>query len=261
LKFQKKLRRVLRKTLRRPWILFGNKGYIFVLSHMRSRSTLLSHILGSHPSIAGYAESRYSYYNFIDLLLLRHKIYELGEKSPVGRLALDKLLHDSLTISPDVAEDPKIKKIFLLRSPAETVKSIIHMGTTLQKVAWHTDQAAVFRYYNTRLNTLTQYACHPFSPGFFIHSADLIERTESVLESLSAWLELKDSLQSSYSIFKYTGSRKHGDPFANIKTGKILTEQSDYSSIVLDKNLLDEANYNFALACETMRKHCATTSC
>jgi hypothetical protein len=246
LKLLKRWRRVVIKTIRRPWILC-------------SRSTLLSHILGSHSHVAGYAETHKSYSNSIDLLLLRHKIYELGQKSPVGRLALDKLLHDSLKLSPAMTGDPAVKKIFLLRPPEETVKSIIHMGIKLQKVRWHTDQAAVFHYYNTRLNTLTQYACHPSSRGFFIHSNDLVEHTDRVLESLSSWLGLKDRLQSSYSIFKYTGLRKYGDPFDNIKTGKILTEKSDYSSIELCKYFLDEANKNFTAACKTIKKCCETT--
>jgi len=258
LKPRKKLKRVLRKSLCRPWILWGGKHYVFILSHMRSRSTLLSHILGSHPRISGYAEMHNSYQNAIDLLWLRHQLYERGEKTPVGRWALDKILHDSQIISPAICDNPDVRKIFLLRNPAETVKSIIHMGNKLQNVPWHMDQVEVFTYYNNRLRTLVGYVERAGNPGFFIESGDLVKRSSDVLEGLSDWLGLKEKLRSTYATFKYTGVEKHGDPFANIKSGKILAEKSDYSDIVLDEQLLARAGETYAASCELMRKRCIT---
>jgi len=258
LKIRKKTRRVVRKTLMRPWIMYGRQDYVFILSHMRSRSTLLSHILGSHPELCGYAEMHNSYIDHIDLLWLRHQLYERGEKSPVGRLALDKILHDSLILSPKVYDNVKVKKIFLLRDPAETVKSILNMGRKLQNVPWHMDQKQVFSYYNERLKTLVSYAKETMNPGFFIDSEDLVKHSGRVLKELSQWLGLKETLRENYATFKYTGVEKHGDPFANIKTGKIVKQKSDYSEIVLEEELLREAARNFETTRKLLHKYCIT---
>jgi hypothetical protein len=258
MKYRKKLKKLVCKSLRHPWVLWGRKEYVFILSHMRSRSTLLSHILGSHPRICGYAEMHQSYETPVDLLWLRHQLQQRGEKSPVGRFALDKMLHDAQILSPSICDHPHIKKIFLLRPPAEAVKSIIHMGHTLKNVAWHTDPVAVFSYYNQRLQTLGNYAKRTKIPGFFIESGDMIQRPGRLLEALSAWLDLEAKLQSTYSTFRYTGQEKHGDPSANIKAGKILSQKSDYTTIVLDENLLSAAHENYLSTCETMQRHCVT---
>jgi hypothetical protein len=41
---------------RRPGVFLGSRAYVLVLSHMRSFSSMLCHVLGSHEEIAGYAE-------------------------------------------------------------------------------------------------------------------------------------------------------------------------------------------------------------
>ena len=65
--------RNLRLLLRHPSVYLGRREYVIVLSHMRSYSTLLAHLLGSHPEIAGYAEMHTSYAQRRDLLRLRRK--------------------------------------------------------------------------------------------------------------------------------------------------------------------------------------------
>ena len=45
-----------RVVLAHPSVL-KRRNYIFLLSHVRGYTTLLSHILGSHREISGYAET------------------------------------------------------------------------------------------------------------------------------------------------------------------------------------------------------------
>jgi hypothetical protein len=54
---------------------FSRTQYLFVISHMRSRSSLLSHILGSHPQVIGYSELHQSYQRWSDLLWRRTLAY------------------------------------------------------------------------------------------------------------------------------------------------------------------------------------------
>ena len=58
-------------------------GYLFVVGHMRSYSSLLAHILGSHPRIVGYAEMHQKYRNVLDLLELTRKVERTCDKSGV----------------------------------------------------------------------------------------------------------------------------------------------------------------------------------
>ena len=67
-----------------------SRRYLFVLSHMRSFSSLLCHILGSHPEIAGYAEAHQAYAGRADLLQLTRKVESTLEGAVAGRYVLDK---------------------------------------------------------------------------------------------------------------------------------------------------------------------------
>jgi hypothetical protein len=48
--------------------LLAPRKSLFVLGHMRSYSSLLCHILGSHPQIDGYCETHIKYRTRFDLL-------------------------------------------------------------------------------------------------------------------------------------------------------------------------------------------------
>src|SRR6056297_3250288 len=87
-----KLKKLSLLLLKNPHILFNNKEYIFILSHIRSRSTLLSHILGSNPSISGYSESHNSYSNWKDFARMRIRIYHANTNKSNPKFFLDKLL-------------------------------------------------------------------------------------------------------------------------------------------------------------------------
>jgi hypothetical protein len=64
---------------------------LFLLGHMRSYSSVLSHILGSHPQISGYCETHTKYRTWVDLWKLRWRVRKLtGEALRSGRV-LDAL--------------------------------------------------------------------------------------------------------------------------------------------------------------------------
>lgn len=91
-----------RILVRRPSVFLGSRRYILVLSHMRSYSSLLCHILGSHPQIAGYAEMHQGSRGRLDLLRLRARACRsLGGKLD-GEFVLDKVLHNEYSISDSI---------------------------------------------------------------------------------------------------------------------------------------------------------------
>src|SRR5690606_30087767 len=87
----RKVERLVSKARRGLEALKG-KRYILVLSHMRSYSSLLCHILNSNPEVAGYVETHSSYASRADLWRLKRRVF-LGTDAEVGgRYVLDKIL-------------------------------------------------------------------------------------------------------------------------------------------------------------------------
>jgi hypothetical protein len=69
-----KLKRLLPTFFSNPEVFFGKKDYIFIISHMRSYSSLLSHVLSSNHDICGYLEMHQSYSGWLDFVKLRFKV-------------------------------------------------------------------------------------------------------------------------------------------------------------------------------------------
>ncbi len=97
---------------------------------MRSYSSVLSHVLGSHPEVDGYCETHLRYRFSLDFLRLQWRVRRLTGEPLSGRFVLDKVLHD-YPLVPSVLERPKARVIVLLRKPDDVLQSIVHMGTHL----------------------------------------------------------------------------------------------------------------------------------
>jgi len=117
---------------------------------VRSYSSVLSHILGSHPQINGYCETHTKYRTYFDLWKLRRRVRKLTGEPLNGDYLLDKVLHD-YPMARSILDSGRTRAIVLVRRPRETVRSIIEMGLTHSPVAWHRDFELVARYYETRL--------------------------------------------------------------------------------------------------------------
>src|SRR5688572_27511814 len=70
------------------------RSLLLVLSHMRSYSSVLSHVLGSHPEIDGYCETHIRYRLSLDVHRLGWKVRALTGEPLSGRFVLDKVLHN-----------------------------------------------------------------------------------------------------------------------------------------------------------------------
>src|SRR5262245_46936759 len=57
-----------------PQALWAPARHVLIVSHMRSNTTVLSYILGSHPQIAGAAEIHQRYRGPLDLAKLRCRL-------------------------------------------------------------------------------------------------------------------------------------------------------------------------------------------
>lgn len=209
-----------------PQVLFYNGNYVFIISHMRSRSSLLSHILGSNEEIVGYREFHQSYNNMQDLKRLRMKILFDTKETFSARYVLDKILNNNCELSDEILHMNNIKFIFLLREPTETLKSTIDLGD-LTGIDWYKDVEQVKDYYIKRLDVMKKYVDIVYNRSFFIDSNDIVENTEEVLNDVSEWLMLDKKLDQNYSTFESTGKKNGaGDPSENISAGTIIKTES-----------------------------------
>ena len=248
--------KLLVTLLTNPEIFYSKKDYIFIFSHMRSYSSLLSHILGSNKDISGYAEIHQSYINWIDFLMLRYNVYQINGRSLKGRFVLDKILHNNCTVSENILRRKNINFIFMLREPESTIKSIINMFTKSQ-ARWLKDLNSVFDYYKERLTVLEFYSKIVGKRGLFIDAEYLFIKTEEILYFLYEWLELNEKLTPKYSIFEKTGIQHYGDTSKNIMSGKIVGKTS-YDYIDIPEKKLIEIKENYLNCKDILIKNCTS---
>jgi hypothetical protein len=214
--------------LKNPECIFCNSNkHLILLSHMRSRSSVLSHILGSSPSIVGYRELHLPYRKYIDLLRVKIELKESTGESICNQFLYDKLLHDWCEINEKYLHQANFKFIILLREPESTIKSILHMSNKIGVKNFESADLAC-NYYVSRMNYLASYSHKIRGRYFLIESDDLIDDDAMVLSELSSWLNLDKPLSKEYKIFEKTGQIGAGDPLENIQKGTLVrTKPSD----------------------------------
>jgi hypothetical protein len=210
---------------------------LFILSHMRSYSSLLAHVLGSHPEIDGYCETHLRYHSPFDVLRLQWRVRKLTGEPLNGRYVLDKILHN-YAISARILENPRTRAVLLLRDPGDVVQSILHMGTHLDRVERNTNLEQVTNYYVSRLQRLADLARQLGRRAAFVESEALLNHTDAALEFLRDYLELNDPLQRRYRSFAKTGKPGYGDPSPAIRSGEITRQKEKHARFAVPASLI-----------------------
>lgn len=226
--------------------------YLFLLSHMRSRSSVLAHVLGSNPDICGYGELHLPYTSRKSLINMRILLTRDLQVRLKDKYLLDKILHN-YDFTSKIWKIAKPKAIFLLRKPESTLRSIINLGYISKETAYRDPQVAL-DYYCSRLKNLEQYAQFVRGNYFFIESDDLVEDADRVLKNLSTWLDLDQPLNKNYSLFENTGTVGYGDPSSNIKSGTIKSTKS-HLDITINTEILQIAEDAYQKCYSTLSKY------
>jgi len=200
------------------------RRFLLVLGHMRSYSTLLAHVLGSHPEIDGYSELHRPYQVRLDLHEMTRHIEEATGERRRGRYALDKLLHDRLALDPVVLARPELRAVILVRRPESAIASIVRMTRSKATHMAEVDPRAAAAYYAERLRSLDRYGAALGPRGAFVEAERLIDDTDAVLSRLTRWLELDSPLSPSYRLFPRSGAVGYGDPSPRILAGTVLRD-------------------------------------
>lgn len=206
---------------------------IFLLSHMRSYSSLFGHILGSHSQINGYYESHQHYFSWKSYLKQRLTYIKNNELSQSHRYMFDKLLHDELIVDKNVLNNPNNKFIIMIREPEPSIKSIIKMaeGRNFDSPLKHIKNAT--NYYFTRLENLVNYSNILKNKFLFIDSEMLKINSDFTLQVITDYLSLKTDLKPDFQTFKHTTEEKFGDTSGNLNKGFIINSKSDDSNLTL----------------------------
>ena len=229
---------------------------LFLLGHMRSYSSVLSHILGSHPQVSGYCETHTKYRTYFDLWKLRWRVRKLTREPLRGDYVLDKVLHD-YPMCRSVLNSHRTRGIILIRRPRETVRSIIEMGLTHSPVAWHRDFELVAGYYETRLAGLLRLTQALRGRVVFIEAEALMSNTRAVLDQLGAFLQLKSPLPTEYRHFAHTGEAGFGDPSKAIAAGKVtVMPRVGRTTVSLPRTLTHRLQVAHDFWCAAIRQTC-----
>jgi hypothetical protein len=186
----------------------GEAGFarrnLFLLGHLRSYSSVLSHILGAHPQVNGYCETHTKYHTRFDLWRLHRRVRKLTGGTLKGDYVFDKILHE-YPMAGSILSSRRTRAIVLIRRPRETVRSIIEMGLIDSPVPWHRDFEQVARYYETRLAGLLRLTEALRGRVVFLEAEALLANTQHVLEQLGVFLELQSPLQTEQDCFAHSG--------------------------------------------------------
>jgi hypothetical protein len=232
------------------------RRYLFVFGHMRSYSSVLCHILGSHPQVSGYCETHVKYRTRLDLLRLRSRVVKLTGEPLRGRYVLDKVLHN-YPFASSILRSRHTFGVMLVRRPTPTIQSIINMGLHYSIIPWHRDLDAVVRYYEERLAGLVRLAEQLQGRVLFIEAESLLSRTTEVLQSISGLLELNEPLQADYKRFAHTGERGFGDPSEVISTGRINTAVRQHRTpVMLPPTVTARLETAYAACTASLRDRC-----
>ena len=227
---------------------------VLLFAHMRSGSTLLHHLLISHPEIIGRGERNEVFAGSRDLDRLKLDVYlHRCQFFRVHRFVADQINHNRFLKSEALLNHPHVRTIFLIREPQASVASMVRVlgryyGTNVEQAT---------EYYADRLKTLIRYAgqIQDRWRAFFLTYSDWVLNTEATLCGLQSFLGLSTRLTEEYRLFDFTGAR--GDPSPHIMSGRVSHQRAGYQ-IDLDRKVLEqllEVYHNCQVA---MRSACSS---
>jgi len=195
---------------------------IWLLGHMRSGSTLLMHLLSSHPEILGAGERNATYSTSDDLhRLVVDAAYQRREFFRRYGYVVDQINHSRFLASEELLDHPRLYRIFLVREPTASLAS---MNETFGPL-YDTSPGELVEYYLERLPALERDARQASnrSRSLFLTYEELVGRPAETLSCLAAFLDLRSPLSERYELFDFTG--KKGDPSSRISSRQILPDR------------------------------------
>ncbi len=212
---------------------------------MRANTSLIGHILGSHPQISGYYELHRPYHARQDLIKQQQLFADRGDIKPGSKYLFDKLLHNKYPLLLENLQRENIKVLLALRTAEQSIKSIVNLFLKKEQSHPYAEPVYAVRYYRERLEKLADFA-QKYSSGFYYFDAELVRsEPQRLLPRLQQWLSLDSPLSEQYQIFSRTGQSRAGDSSANMQAGRIIKERTRYQNIDIPVSLLKPAEQDY----------------
>lgn len=200
---------------------------------MRAYSSLIGHILGSHPHINGYYEMHLSYSSVSDLDEQLRLYSQYESPKPGSSYLFDKLLHNDYALDTSMLSDNDDRILMSIRSPEDSLKSIIHLFQAKHTDDPYAEPARATEYYIQRLESLAAFSGENRG-RYYYFDAELVKTdSRNLLQALTRWCGLTTALSDRYRTFSLTGKAGAGDSSGFINSGRIEASTHCYPGIVL----------------------------
>ncbi len=208
---------------------------------MRANTSLMGHILGSHPEINGYYEMHMSYRDKSDLEKQKQLYSEKESLKKGSKYLFDKLLHNDYELSLANLHLKNSKILVSIRSAEQSIKSILNLFQKKNTGHPYANVENATQYYIHRIKQIAIF-CEQHKKCYYYYDAELIrEAPEKLLAVMQKWLVLNSSLKEEYQIFSMTGKPRAGDSSTNMHQGNIIRQQTNYSDIHIPSQFLQQA--------------------
>ncbi|NES81177.1 MAG: sulfotransferase [Moorea sp. SIO2B7] len=226
---------------------------LFLLGHMRSGSSLFTHILNSNPEIIGYGETHLNYESERDFNNLMFKVYwQIRDYQMNHKYLLDKVLHNHKILDINLLHSENLTSIFLIREPQITLASILDIKP-------HFTEKKALYYYCERLSMLEKYGkiINSKERSLLVSHDQLLNHTDSVFATLKTFLDTKEVFSEQYNILRTTGMKGIGDSSKNIKAGRIIRNPKK-SENKISQDLVEKGMQSFNKCHSTLSEYCRT---
>lgn len=200
---------------------FSFKRSVFILGHMRSGSTALSHVICHSPLVSGYGETQVRYDSPKSPRSVLIKQIRRRAWQPGARYLFDKILSNHLdeNVPPGFFD---AHAIFVVREPHGTILSIREMYKVTNQEEYSTDVEAA-DYYEGRLERLAAlWQQFPQDRKIGLTFARLTADPDAALRAISSLLDLRPPLINRYENRGRINPIGVGDPLSAHKFSAIV---------------------------------------
>ncbi|MBZ9611748.1 hypothetical protein I4W93_009075 [Rheinheimera sp. MA13] len=199
---------------------------------MRANTSLIGHILGSHPQINGYYEQHIGYYSWRSLI--RQKLIYCNQHSlkVKSMFMFDKVLHNEHFVSPVLLNSANSKVLISIRRPETTIPSVINLYKKVDPTHIFCTVEGATDYYVKRLHYLAD-ICKKLDSYYYYDAEQLRDDTAMCLSKIADYLGLTTALSSEFKTQILTGVGNAGDHSGNLNAAKVKKETTDYSDFDL----------------------------
>jgi hypothetical protein len=231
--------------------------YIFILSAMRSGSTLLQHLVGQQEDVLSAGETKIEYHRESDLDQLKRYLKEYNsieeEEDQKRYRYLEKCVHNRYFEEPFAINGNTLRYLFIIRDPVPAMTSLLELegwpyAESRESAAW---------YYDNRFKALTEFAKKIPDPqnALFLSYEGLLENPESETERISQFLRCDPPLATDYPKQRWTAKLSLGDVSDNIKTSKIVPNKRK-KLVALEPDTREELEALYSQTKDQLRDLC-----